>query len=344
MMDRNKWILAVFCGLMVLSALFSAISRQRKESPQSIAPIAVPESRFSPKQRPLDDDHNVAREFSNAIADAVEKVMCSVVVVRTEKTEDTWKTFNADPLGVFQMRALVPEQLAGEGSGVIIDEMGYVLTSWHVIDSAESISIVLNDGTKIMATEIGHDAATDLAVLKFEPKAPLCPPVEFGNSDAVRVGEVAIAIGSPFSLQSSVTVGHISQKGRRVKILPYEDFIQTDAAINEGNSGGPLIDVDGRLIGVNAAIKTDAETRGVGIAFAVPSNLAMRIAKSLIETGKHDWPWVGCFFQDVGTDYSKIFRGASVVISNVFRDSPAARRGLQPGTAVFAVDGIPVKD
>ena len=343
MMDRNKWILAGFCGVMILSALFSAVRRQRPVIPEPVVPVEVPESRFSPRQRPTSGT-NVAREFSNAVADAVQRVMCSVVVVRTEKTKLTKQTFNADPLGLVQMHAYVPEPLAGEGSGIIIDESGYVLTSWHVVQDAEWIEIVLNDGTKMAANEIGHDAATDLAVLKFEPERQLCPAVEFGDSDAVRVGEVAIAIGSPFSLQSSVTVGHVSQKGRRVQILPYEDFIQTDAAINEGNSGGPLIDVDGRLIGVNAAIKTEAEKKGVGIAFAVPSNLAMSVAKSIIETGKHEWPWGGCFFQTVGTRYCKIFEGAGVVISNVFADTPAARSGLQPGTAVFAVDGIPVKD
>jgi serine protease Do len=323
---------------MVASALMSAIRRQRpEESEEYIAPVLVPESRFSPRQRPV-AEYNAARTYSESIADAVEKVMCSVVVIRTEKKQQVIQPFMPG-LGL-----IVTEDLAGEGSGSIIDERGYVLTSWHVINGAKWIEIVMNDGTKMPAKEVGHDKATDLAVLKFEPELPLCPPMEFGDSDKVRVGEVAIAIGSPFSLQSSVTVGHISQKGRRVQILPYEDFIQTDAAINEGNSGGPLIDVDGRLIGVNAAVKTEAEKKGVGIAFAVPSNLAMRVAKSIIETGKHEWPWVGCFFQTTGAKYRDVFEGASVVISDVFRDTPAARAGLQTATAVFAVDGIPVKD
>jgi S1-C subfamily serine protease len=193
----------------------------------------------------------------------------------------------------------------------------------------------MNDGTKLPATLVGHDETTDLAVLQIKSEGTDCPAVEFGDSDRVRVGEVAIAIGSPFSLQSSVTVGHISQKGRRMQILPYEDFIQTDAAINEGNSGGPLIDVDGRLIGINAAIQTDTAERAVGIAFAVPSNLAMVIAKSLIENGVHEWPWVGAAFGKSGT---------RAVVDQVWRDTPAAAAGMLPGDVILEVDGVDVKD
>lgn len=339
-MDRKKLLLIGFCGAMVLSALYSAIHRRQAETPKEIVPVEVPESRFSPRQRPI-AEVNPARDYSRAIADAVEKVMCSVVVVQTKQTELRQELIRT---GRILWRRDVPEELSGEGSGIIISDMGHVLTSWHVIQGVEQIAIVLNDGTRLMAEEVGHDVATDLAVLKFEQPDPACPAIEFGNSDDVRVGEVAIAIGSPFSLQSSVTVGHISQKGRRVQILPYEDFIQTDAAINEGNSGGPLIDVDGRLIGVNAAIQTEAERKGVGIAFAVPVNLAARVANSIIEKGMHEWPWPGCFFESIGTEYKKLFGGASVVVSDVFKNTPAALAGLQPGTPVLAVDGVPVKD
>ena len=122
--------------------------------------------------------------------------------------------------------------------------------------------VVLNDGTKMPVELVGYCEATDLAVLRIQSEGLILRPARFGNSDQVRVGEVVIAIGSPFSLQSSVTVGHVSQKGRQVQILPYEDFIQTDAAINEGNSGGPLIDVEGRVIGINTAKKTDDQERG----------------------------------------------------------------------------------
>jgi S1-C subfamily serine protease len=323
-----------FCGVMVLSALLSALLRGRI-SYDGGRRVNITERGFSPRQRPL-PENNPAREFSNAIANAVEKVMPSVVVIRTEKTE--LRRRQMDLFGFLYQ--IVPEQLLGEGSGVIIKEQGYVLTSWHVVQDVEQIEVVLNDGIKLPARLVGYDRATDLAVLKIESDIDFFPAVEFGDSDAVRVGEVAIAIGSPFSLQSSVTVGHISQKGRRVEILPYEDFIQTDAAINEGSSGGPLIDVDGRLIGINAAIQTDAVERGVGIAFAVPANLSMVIARSLIEKGVHEWPWVGAFFGEEDLRIGQ--RG--VPVEEVWRDTPAAKGGMQPGDMILKVGGIRVKD
>ena len=337
-MDRNKWILVVFCSVMILSALFSALRRQHQEEEISEQRVDLPESKFSPRQRPL-EGVNPARLYSDALADAVEKVMPSVVVIRTEKVK---YKMGRDWFG-FTYR--IPEQLAGEGSGVIIDEQGHVITSWHVIEGANDGEVVLNDGTKLSAELVGYDKATDLAVLKIKTDGAFCPAVEFADSDSVRVGDVAIAIGSPFSLQSSVTVGHVSQKGRKVHILPYEDFIQTDAAINEGNSGGPLIDVDGRLMGINTAKKTDDQEKGVGIAFAIPSNLAAVIAKSLIEKGVHEWPWVGASFYSIEKRYQKkIFGGAGVVVSQVWNNTPASRAGLQPGMAVLKVDDVMVQD
>lgn len=331
---KGKWIVVAFCGLMVFSAVFSALRRQEAWSGGGER-VSIAERGFSPRQRPI-QGNNPARQFSDSIADAVEKVMPSVVVIRTEAIE--YKV-QQDLFGFPLFR--VQQQREGEGSGVIIKEGGYILTSRHVLKGARQIAVVLNDGTRLPAKLVGHDRATDLAVLKISSENGDFPAVEFGDSDAVRVGAVAIAIGSPFSLQGSATVGHVSQKGRRVEILPYEDFIQTDAAINEGNSGGPLVDVDGRLIGINAAIQTDAVERGVGIAFAVPSNLAMVVAKSLIEKGMHEWPWVGAFFGDTDQRSSG---GAGVWVKQVWRDTPAAEAGVRPGDQILEVDGIKVKD
>ena len=331
---KGKWIVVAFFGLMVLSAVFSALRRQETWTGGGER-ISITERGFSPRQRPIQGS-NPARQFSDSIADAVEKVMPSVVVIRTEAVE--YKV-QQDLFGFPLFR--VQEHREGEGSGVIIDERGYVLTSRHVLKGARQIEVVLNDGTELPGKLVGHDRATDLAVLKIRSEEDDFSAVEFGDSDAVRVGAVAIAIGSPFSLQGSVTVGHVSQKGRRVEILPYEDFIQTDAAINEGNSGGPLIDVDGRLIGINAAIQTDAVERGVGIAFAVPSNLAMVIAKSLIEKGMHEWPWVGAFFGDTARRSSG---ETGVWVEQVWRDTPAAEAGVRPDDKILEVDGIKVKD
>ena len=331
---KGKWIVISFCGLMVASALFSAWRRERP----CIGPdcVEVMERGFSPRQRPI-VGINPARAFSDAIADAVEKVMPSVVVVRTESIE------SRRGRDFFGFPYWGPEQLLGQGSGVIIDERGYVLTSHHVVDGAAQIEVVLDDGTKLPATLVGCDRITDVAVLLIKAQGMDYRPVEFGDSDAVRVGDVAIAIGSPFSLQSSVTIGHVSQKGRRMQVLPYEDFIQIDAAINEGNSGGPLIDVDGRLIGINAAIKTDAAERGVGIAFAIPSNLSMVIARSLIENGVHEWPWVGASFGEIDPRYrNQHFGGAGVPVVQVWDGTPAAGAGMVPGDVVLEVDGVKV--
>jgi len=326
---KHKWILIGACGGVVLSAAVFALMTRRQIESTPFRRIEAPKSWFAPRQLPHFGS-NPAREFSNAIADAVEKVMPAVVVIRTEKIQYRIKR---DRLG-FSYR--VPEQLAGEGSGVFIDERGYIITSWHVLEGARQAEVVLNDGSKLAVWLVGFDKATDLAVPKINKEGKACPFVEFGDSDALRVGEVVVAIGSPFSLQSSVTVGHVSQKGRRMQILPYEDFIQTDAAINAGNSGGPLIDVDGRLIGINAAIQTAVQKRGVGIAFAVPSNLAMVVAKSLIEDGRHEWPWVGVAF---GRSTA-----AGVPVAQVWADSSAARNELLPGDLVLEVDGMAVKD
>lgn len=342
-MDRRRIFLMGFCGVMVVSALISALNRQRVKAEPAHKRMDIPESHFTPRQRPI-PLHNPARDYSNAIADAVERVMPAVVVIRTDNVFKRRETYALDPFGIYRSYRDVEEERKGEGSGVIIDEKGHVLTSWHVLENAVDGEVVLNDGSRMSARLVGYDAATDLAVLKIKDAGNECPYVDFEDSDNVRVGEVAIAIGSPFSLQRTATVGHVSSKGRKVDILPYEDFIQTDAAINEGNSGGPLIDVDGRMIGLITAKKTDDQQKGVGIAFAIPSNLAMVVAKSIIETGKHEWPWVGVSFYNVEKPYQdEVFDGAGVIIEQVWNDTPASRAGLQPGTAVLAVNGKPVE-
>lgn len=335
MKNRNRWILIGFCGLMVISALLSALRRQRVEPPSSFS-SSNPVSRFARRQMPIEGT-NPARQYSDALANAVAKVMPSVVVIRTEKIQ-----YRKVPRDIFGfVYDVVPEQLAGEGSGVIIDERGYVLTSWHVLEGADShsVEVVLNNGTKLPAQYIGHDKSADLAVLKITGAEASWPAVEFGDSDELRVGEVVIAIGSPYSFQSSVTVGNVSQKGRRIHLLPYEDFIQTDASITAGNSGGPLIDVDGRLVGINTAVLIQAKQEGVDIAFSTPSNLASVIAKALIEKGKHEWPWVGAFFGTTGVPGD-----TRLQVTQVWRDTPAARAGMQVGDVVLEVNDRPIKD
>ncbi|QBG49083.1 trypsin-like serine protease [Verrucomicrobia bacterium S94] len=342
-MTRQRTVLIGFCVLMVGSAFISALNRQRTSEEPAHRRTDIPESHFTPRQRPV-SAHNPARAYSDAIADAIDKVMPSVVVIRTQNLTLKRERVALDPFGIYQGYRNVEEHNKGEGSGVIIDEQGHVLTSWHVIENAVGGEVILNDGTRMSAVVVGYDKATDLAVLKIKDAGNDCPAVEFGDSDRVRVGEVAIAIGSPFSLQRTATVGHVSSKGRKVDILPYEDFIQTDAAINEGNSGGPLVDADGRMIGINTAKKTDDQQKGVGIAFAVPSNLAMVVAKSIIETGKHEWPWIGVTFRNKDQAYrDEMYGGTGAYIDQVWNNTPASRAELIPGTSVLAVDGRKVE-
>jgi serine protease Do len=280
---------------------------------------------------------NIAREVGNAFADAVERVMPSVVVVRAKAT-----MYRATPLDLFYWEiSPIPDRLAGQGSGVIISRDGYVLTSNHVIQNAEKVEVVLYDETKYPAELVGRDLMSDVAVLKIRAPAGISfTAIEPGDSDKIRVGEFAIAVGSPFSLNSSVTVGIVSQKGRSVGLLPY-DFIQTDASINPGNSGGPLTDVDGRMIGINAIIQTGGPySKGnIGIGFAVPANLAMWVAESLIRSGKVDRPWLGLNLHSLDKTNDV---DAGVMVGQVFRDTPAIRCGLAQGDIIVKIDDQPI--
>jgi serine protease Do len=293
------------------------------------------------------------KQFGRDTADMVERVMPSVVVVRTETVE---YHLARDPF--YGRWYKIPERLAGHGSGVIIRKEGYVLTSNHVVNEAQHIQVGLPDGTQFAARVVGRDPMTDLAVLKIDKaNGRVFSAVEAGDSDKVRVGEFAIAIGSPFTLNSSVTLGIVSQKGRAVGMLPYEDFIQTDASINPGNSGGPLVDVDGRLIGINAVIQTASPYAqgNIGIGFAVPVNLAMRVAKDLIDHGRVLRPWIGIQMAEPdeaeGAPVLRRGRGRpavepaaattnkGVLVAEVVRQGPAAKAGLRTGDLITSVDG-----
>ncbi len=276
---------------------------------------------------------NLARILGDAIADTVEEVMPSVVVIRTEAIR-----YHIHQDILFGRRYRIPERRVGQGSGVIISPEGHMLTSYHVVHQAENIEAILEDGTVYEIELLGGDPHTDLAVLKtVEREDRQFRPIEFGDSDAVRVGEIVIAIGSPYHLDGTVTMGIVSQKGRAIGLLPFEDFIQTQAPINPGNSGGPLVDVEGRMVGINAAIHRGGalQAGNTGIGFAVPSRLAMRVADSIITTGTIQHPWIG------------ILMGVSaegVTVEDVYRDSPASLAGMQPGDVIREVDGRTIRE
>lgn len=273
-----------------------------------------------------------AKAMGHAIADMVERVMPSVVVVRTEATR---YYLTRDPY--FGRLYRIPEPLAGLGSGVIVSKDGFVLTNRHVVDDAEHIEVALSDGTKHSARLVGEDPHTDLAVLKIDaPAGRAFVPIEPGDSDGLRVGEFVIAIGSPFSLDSSVTLGIVSQKGRSIGALPYEDFIQTDASVNRGNSGGPLVDMDGRMVGVNTLITTSGRSEGnIGISFAIPANLAMRVAGALMKEGEWRRPWIGILMEEADQ---------GVAIARVVPGGPAAGAGLHVGDMIVAIENAAVRN
>lgn len=274
---------------------------------------------------------NPLRAFGDHIADVVDRALPSVVVIRTEAIR-----YHLGRDFFFGHLYRIPERTAGQGSGVIIREDGYILTSNHVVDKAQQIEVVLYDGTVYPAELIGGDPHTDLAVVRMvTDEQERFAPIAYGDSDAVRVGEVVIAIGSPYNLHSTVTMGIVSQKGRVIGMLPYEDFIQTQAPINPGNSGGPLVDADGRMVGINAAIhRGGARAAGnIGIGFAVPGNLAMRVANALIEAGAITHPWIGILMEpDV----------EGVGVEEVFRNSPAETAGIQRGDVITHIQDRPI--
>jgi serine protease Do len=240
----------------------------------------------------------------------------------------------------------LPRKVSSLGSGFVIDPSGLVVTNNHVIEGADEIIINFIDGTKLKVVKIlGHDPKTDLALLKVEPKKPL-KAVTFGDSGRMRVGDWVMAIGNPFGLGGSVTVGIISATKRDINAGPYDDFLQTDAAINRGNSGGPLFNMDGQVIGVNTAIISP--TGGsIGIGFAVPSNSAVQVLDQLKQYGETRRGWLGVQVQNV-TEEIAIGLGLQepkgALVAKVSPDSPAAAAGLRPSDVILTFDGQPIEN
>lgn len=233
-----------------------------------------------------------------------------------------------------------PQREVVRGTGFIVSSDGFILTNNHVVADAGKLQVSLSDGRKVSAEIVGLDPKTDLAVIKIHENN--LPFLSFGDSDRIEIGEWGIAIGNPFGLQATVTVGVISAKGRnQLHIADFEDFIQTDAAINPGNSGGPLLDIDGKVIGVNTAIVSGSGGY-MGIGFAIPSNMARRIMHQLIKDGQVQRGFLGVTLQQIDSELAKFYHlnnTKSVLVTEVVKGSPADLAGLQQEDIIIACDG-----
>ncbi len=237
-------------------------------------------------------------------------------------------------------------KIQGLGSGVIVDgEKGYIITNNHVVEDADELKVTLGDKREFDGKIIGTDPQTDIAVIKIDEKS--LPSAKLGDSDTIRVGQWAIAIGSPFGLTQTVSVGIISATGRaNVGVAAYEDMIQTDAAINPGNSGGPLVNIKGEIIGINTAIFTRSGGYQ-GIGFAIPINMVKIIMKDLVEKGKVTRGWLGVVIQDIDPALAKSFNVTvteGVLVSDIQDNSPAKEAGFERGDIVIEYDGKPIRD
>lgn len=278
------------------------------------------------------------------IAEAVRPAVVNISTMRTVKMQGGTHPFFDDPFfrRFFgdQFRAPRERKTASLGSGVIVDPNGFILTANHVIQGADEIKVTLSDKREFKGTIIGIDAMTDIGIIKIE--ADKLPTILWGDSDRLRVGETVLAIGSPYGLSQTVTMGIVSAVGRaNVGIADYEDFIQTDAAINPGNSGGALVNVRGELVGINTAIfSTSGGYQGIG--FAIPTNMAKSVMNSLISKGKVIRGWLGVTIQNLTPELAKQFQlkeEKGVLVGDVIEGSPAEKAGLQRGDIITEFAG-----
>lgn len=239
----------------------------------------------------------------------------------------------------------VEREVSSLGSGFVIDPSGYVVTNNHVVANADEVTVIFNDNTHLVAEIVGRDAKTDLALLKVKTDKKLAY-VQFGDSDALKVGDWVIAVGNPFGLGGSVSAGIVSARGRNINAGPFDDFIQTDAAINRGNSGGPLFNAQGEVVGINSAIFSPTGTN-IGIGFAVPTSLAKPVLEQIRQYGRAQRAWLGVKIQEVTEEIAdaiglKTAQGA--LLLEVTPDSPAGKAKLQAGDVILKYDGRAIKE
>jgi serine protease Do len=321
------------CATALASPAFAQVP-----PPPHPAPVVASPQTPVPTSAQVQASTAEARRLSEGFVAVAERVSPSVVQI-----EVTARDEKADVLGQMLGGGSAGEPIArGLGSGVVFTSDGAILTNNHVVEDALTINVRLRDGRYLPGRLVGRDPATDLAVVKVD--ATGLSPARFADSDAARVGEWVVAIGSPFGLGYSVTAGVLSAKGRGgIGMNAIEDYLQTDASINPGNSGGPLCDLQGDVLGINTMIVG----RGQGIGFAVPSTMAQRVATQILKTGHVSRAWLGVGVQDLSPELSTAMHlspGAGALVNNVAPDGPAFRSNIRPGDVVSQVAGHPVHD
>src|SRR5215475_10718681 len=329
---------------LVLLSVFLAMLGLAMPSPHAMAA----------NREPL-DSQTVLRALEDAFVSVADRVTPAVVNVSVkskrggpegeapERQERFREFFGPEFFERFFRRRPPREDTRATGSGVIVDAQGYILTNNHVVENAESVEVRLSDDRKFKATIVGRDPKTDLAVLKIDAPTGSLPVAPLGDSDKLRAGQWAIAIGNPFGLDRTVTIGHISATGRtHVGVATYEAFIQTDASINPGNSGGPLLNIEGKVIGINTAIVSS----GQGIGFSIPINMARDIMTQLINKGRVVRGWLGIVIQELTPELADGFGvkpDSGVLVADVMKESPAEAAGLKAGDIIVEFDGAPIK-
>ncbi|MEL6543541.1 MAG: DegQ family serine endoprotease [Myxococcota bacterium] len=329
-------------GSLATTAAFncsSAPQRERSAATASVEQVFMPSAAFA-----------AMSGEGASIADIAENTVASVVNISTEKVvkrtqgrtpfEDPFfRQFFGD-----RFRQAPPERRERSlGSGVVVSDDGVILTNNHVVEGASEITVTLSDGRELEAKTLGTDPESDVGVLKLKEVPEDLKPLRFGNADSLRLGDIVLAVGNPFGVGQTVTMGIVSAKGRaNVGIVDYEDFIQTDAAINPGNSGGALVNTRGELVGINTAILSRSGGYQ-GIGFAIPSNMARTIMRSLIDKGRVSRGFLGISIQNVDANLSEALglepNTRGVLVGGVSEDSPAQDGGMKRGDVIVSVDG-----
>ena len=345
--NRIKTRLSVALTIFMLALTISSCGESTMLSVRS---LAAQEPDIGASRPPLPPVAQRAPQFQQVFADVAEKVIPTVVSIRSAKIEkvpnfNPYFWFFGNPDQQDESGNMQERRVEGVGSGVIVSEDGYVLTNNHVVEGADDLTVTLSDKREFSAKIIGTDPPSDLAVIKIEDADNL-PVAHLGDSDALRIGEIVLAIGSPYQLSETVTMGIVSALGRVTgQVNMYQNFIQTDAAINPGNSGGALVNMDGSVVGINSMIYSrSGGSQGIG--FAIPITMAKSIMSSLISEGKVSRGYLGVRIDDLDPDIARsldVEAFSGVLVAQVMDDTPADKAGLKSYDIITAVNGKKVE-